>query len=137
MSMAIRDAMNRFAWIEPTNEPSAIIWRHHESKHPINVITTRSGLRSRVETFAQENIAINHNSSKTIILTLGFRLNRGIVFVSLKNDLKKKMLSLHDGVIVESVENIIITVTNNSDSLVTINDGESLCFVTHVNNDYV
>jgi hypothetical protein len=52
-----------------------------------------------------------------------------MIFISLRQDLKIKRLSLHNGVVSESVDDIIITIQNNSDEAVTVNAGESLCFV--------
>jgi hypothetical protein len=52
-----------------------------------------------------------------------------MVFVSLKQTLKIKRCSLQDGVVSETVDDIIVTIQNNSDNEVTINAGDSLCFV--------
>lgn len=110
----------------PVHIPPAIIWNVAETSHrPIRHSDTK------FETFAQEAITIPQRSLKTLVISIGFRLNRGIVFVSLKNELKQKMLSLQDGVISENTERIIVTIQNNSDSDVVINEGDSLCFVTH------
>ena len=51
------------------------------------------------------------------------------MFVSLKQDLKIKRCSLQDGVVSETVDDIIVTIQNNSDTVVTINARDSLCFV--------
>lgn len=87
--------------------------------------------QTKFETFAQETLTILPRTSKTIVISIGFRLNRGIVFVSLKNELKEKMLSLQDSVISENTERIIVTIQNNSDSEVIINAGDSICFINH------
>jgi hypothetical protein len=78
----------------PVQIPPAIIWSVGETSHrPIRHSDTK------FETFSQEVISIPPRSLKTLVISIGFRLNRGIVFVSLKNELKQKMLSLQDGVI--------------------------------------
>jgi hypothetical protein len=52
-----------------------------------------------------------------------------VVFISLKQELKIKRCSLQDGVVAESVDDIIVTIQNNSEVAVNIVEGESLCFV--------
>lgn len=81
------------------------------------------------EIYAQELITIQPKSSFTAILKFGVHIRRGIVFVSLKQDLKIKRLSLQDGVVFESVDDIVVTIQNNSDNIFIINAGDSLCYV--------
>jgi hypothetical protein len=58
-------------------------------------------------------------------------MTRGLCLISLRQDLKLKRLSLQDGVVSEDVDDIIITIQNNSDSIITINAGQSLCFINY------
>jgi hypothetical protein len=83
----------------------------------------------RWEIYAQESFTIQPRASFTAILRFGVIIRRGIVFASLKQDLKIKRCSLQDGVVSETVDDIIVTIQNNSDTAVTINAGDSLCFV--------
>jgi hypothetical protein len=54
---------------------------------------------------------------------------QGVCLVSLRQNLKVKRCSLHDGFVAEPVDDIIVTIQNNSDVAVTILKGDSLCFV--------
>ena len=54
--------------------------------------------------------------------------------VSLRQTLKEKKCSLQDGFVAESVDDIIVTIQNNSDTAVVISEGESLCLLTHQSN---
>ena len=83
----------------------------------------------RWEIYAQESSTIQPRSYVTAILKFGVLIRRGMVFVSLKQDLKIKRCSLQDGVVSETVSDIIVTIQNNSDEGVTINAGDSLCYV--------
>ena len=101
-----------------------VVYRPHQDlQHPA---ISRSG---RWEIFAQETFTIQPRSSFTAILRFGVLIRRGMVFVSLKQYLKVKRCSLQDGVVSETVDDVIVTIQNNSDTPVTINGGDSLCFV--------
>jgi hypothetical protein len=81
-------------------------------------------------------LTINPKSTITSSLGFGIRLDwsRGVCSISLRQALKEQQLSLHDGFIAETVENIIITIQNNSSNVVNIDEGESLCFIMHSTN---
>jgi dUTPase len=85
---------------------------------------------NRWEMFAQTVVTITPRSSVTLVLGLGVSMARGMCFISLRQDLKEKRCSLQDGTVCEDVDNVIITIQNNSDSPVRINEGDSLCYVT-------
>jgi hypothetical protein len=105
--------------------PHSVQWRPKEVTHaPI-----RQG--SRWEVFAQETFTIQPRSSSTLVLGFGVSMTRGMCLISLRQDIKERRCSLQDGTVCENVEDIIITIQNNSDNLVTINEGDSLCYVTH------
>lgn len=87
---------------------------------------------NRWETFAQKVFTLNPRSSVTLLLGLGVSMARGMCLISLRQDLKEKRCSLQDGTVCEDVDDIIITIQNNSDSPVRINEGDSLCYVTLV-----
>jgi hypothetical protein len=85
---------------------------------------------NRWEVFAQKVVTISHRSSVTLALGLGVSMARGMCFISLRQNLKEKRCSLQDGTVSEDVDNIIVTIQNNSDSPVIINEEDSLCYVT-------
>ncbi len=101
-----------------------VVYRPHQDlQYPA---IPRSG---KWEIFAQETFTIQPSSSFTAILRFGVLIRRGTVFVSLKQDLKVKRCSLQDGVVSETVDDVIITIQNNSDTPVTISKGDPLCFL--------
>ena len=55
----------------------------------------------------------------------------GICLISLKQELKQRRCSLQDGVVSEDTDDIKITIQNNSDSEVKIDEGESLCLINY------
>jgi hypothetical protein len=108
------------------HEHSAVKWLHHE-----NYTHLAEQLHGKWEIFAQKCFTIQPKSRLTLSLGIGVQLMRGVCSVSLRQALKEKRCSLQDGFVAESVNDIIVTIHNNSDVAVNIVEGESLCFVAH------
>ena len=110
-----------------TNLSKTIHWQPlREVKYPalkINSVTW--------EIISQENIKLKPNESKTSQLGLGFIMSEGVVLVSLANSLKNKWCSLQNEVSLENSENIVITIRNNSNEIVNIEEPELLCRVCY------
>ena len=113
------------------------ITRYHRPEEPPVVYRQHSDLQhlpqernGRWEIFAQESFTIQPRSSFTAILRFGVLIRRGMVFVSLKQSLKEKRCSLQDGIVSETVDDIIVTIQNNSDVEVSVNAGDSICFIS-------
>lgn len=85
----------------------------------------------RWEIFAQRAIEIQPRSSVSLELGFGVRMTRGVCLVSLRQVIKEKGCSLQDGTISEDVEDIVITIQNNSESVVNIDKGDSLCYINY------
>src|SRR6218665_3722448 len=85
----------------------------------------------RWEIFAQRAIEIQPRSSVSNELGFGVRMTRGVCLVSLRQVIKEKGCSLQAGTISEDVEDIVITIQNNSESVVSIDKGESLCSINY------
>ena len=62
-------------------------------------------------------------------LGLGFMMSEGDVLVGLTNSLKYKRCSLQNEINLEDAEDIVITLTNNSNEIVDIREHELLCRV--------
>jgi len=91
----------------------------------------RGGLRWEI--FAQNVITIQPRATNTLLLGLGVEMTGGVCLVSLRQSIKERRCSLQDGEVSEDVvDDIIVSIQNNSDSLVTINGGESLCYVNYI-----
>ena len=66
---------------------------------------------------------------KQLQLDLGFMISEGVVVFGLDNSLKYKRCSLQNEINLEDAENIVITLTNNSNEIVDIREHELLCRV--------
>lgn len=112
-------------WV-PNRDPPAMMWRLHDAEHmPVQYSSTKFGF------FAQQSLSVQPKSTLMIQIPIGFSLRRGLVFVTLKNELRQKALLIPDGVISESVDNIVVSLQNNSDVVVTIQKGEQFGYVDH------
>ena len=107
--------------------PKTIHWRPlQEVKYPalkINLITWKI--------FSQENIKLKPKEVKQIRLGLGFIMSEGVVLVALANSLKNKRCSLQNEVNLEDAQDIVITITKNSNEIVDIEKPELLCRVCY------
>lgn len=109
-------------------QPISIFWIPKKVTHK----PARLNGGMKWEIFAQGIITIQARPTTTLILEFGFLMTRGISFDSLGEELKRKRLSLQDGTIAEDVvEDIIISIRNNSEAVVVIKDGDSLCYIKY------
>ena len=110
-----------------TNPPKTIQWCPlREVKYPalkVNSITW--------EIFSQEDIKLKPKEVKQLRLGLGFIMSEGVVLVALANLLKNKRCSLQNKVSLEDAEDIVITLTNNSNEIVDIQDHGLLCRICY------
>ena len=84
------------------------------------------------EIYAQERLTILPHEAKRIFLSFGATMSKGMVLTSLKQELKYTHLSTQNETIIESVDDIIITIQNNSSSIAIINEGSPLCHVIYL-----
>ena len=110
-----------------TNLSKTIHWQPlRELKYPAKKINSVTW-----EIFTQENIKLKPNESKTLQLGLRFIMSEGVVLAALANSLKNKRCSLQNEVSLENSENIVITISNNSNEIVNIEEPELLCRVCY------
>ena len=76
--------------------------------------------------FSQEEMKLKPNEFKHLQLGLGFMMSEGVV---LANSLKYKRCSLQNEINLEDAEDIVVTLTNNSNENVVIREPELLCRV--------
>ena len=81
--------------------------------------------------FSQEDIKLKPKEVKQLQLGLGFLMSEGVVLTALDNSLKNKRCSLQNEVSLEDTEDIIITITNNSNEIVDIEKHKPLCRVCY------
>ena len=118
--------IHKFIHKSKRSPPASVKWLPHE-----NLAHPAEPLYGKWNIFAQQSLTIQPKAALTIALGIGVRLFQGVCSVSLRQSLKEKRCSLQDGTIAESVNDIIVTIQNNSEVAVNIDEGESLCFVTH------
>ena len=83
------------------------------------------------EIYSQEDIKIQPKEVKPLMLGVGFVKSVGIVFNSLPNSLRKKRCSLQNEVNLEDTINIMTTIANNSNDVVSIKKNELLSIVCY------
>ena len=110
------------------HEPTPIKWLVRDTAHMPGRINS-----TKWEIFAQKDIEIQPTASLTLQFPFGVRMTRGICLISLRQELKTKKLSLHDGTLSEDVDDIIITIQNNSEKIVNLLEGASLCYINYHN----
>ena len=108
-------------------QPDSVNWRPRDVLH--KPIRKNGGLRWEI--FAQQPISIQPGKTFTAALGFGVEMTRGMCLISLRQELKLKRCSLQDGTVSEDVADIIITIQNNSESAVIINEGDSLCYINY------
>ena len=120
-------SIHKFNVKPKTTSPKTIHWRQlRDVKYPalkINSITW--------EIFSQEDIKLKPKEAKQLRLGLRFIMSQGVVLSSLANSLKNKWCSLQNEVSLEDSEDIVITITNNSNHIVDIQSHELLCRVCY------
>ena len=110
-----------------TIPPKTIHWRPlREVNYPALKINSMTW-----ETFSRENIKLNSKEVKQLKLGLGFLMSKGVVLASLANSLKNKRCSVQNEISLEDAEDIVITLTNNSNEVVDIHKHELLCRVCY------
>jgi hypothetical protein len=108
-------------FINKYERPSPVKWLPHE-----NLAHPAKALPGKWEIFAQHSLTIPPRLALTVSLRFGVQ---EVCSVSLRQSLKVKRCSLHDGFVAEPVDDIIVTIQNNSDVAVIILEGDSLCFI--------
>src|SRR6218665_93121 len=107
-------------------QPTFVHWISKEVRHSPNRLLF--GLRW--EMFSQNDINIPSNGTIALQLRLGVRMTRGMCLISLRQCIKEKGCNLHNAIVAENVDDIIINI-QYSDSDVTINKGDTLCYVNY------
>ena len=108
-----------------TISPKTIHWRPlREVKYPSQKVDSTT-----LEIFSQEEMKLEPKEFKRLQLWFGFMMSEGVVLVGLDNSLKYKRCSLQNKINLKNAEDIVITLTNNSNEIVDIREHELLCRV--------
>ena len=104
--------------------PKTIQWLLQEAKYPARKVNSTTW-----EILSQEEMKLKSQEVKEIQLGLGFMMSEGVVLVALASSLKCKRCSLQNEINLEDAEDIVITLTNNSNEIVDIREHALLCRV--------
>ena len=108
--------IHKFNTKPKTLPPKTIQWRLlREEIYPARKVNLMTW-----EIFSQQKIKLDQKEVKQIRLGLGFIMSEGVVLTALVNSLKYKWCSLQNEVNLEDIEDIMITLTNNSSEVVDI-----------------
>ena len=119
--------IHKFNTKPETIPPKTIHWHPvRDVKYPVLKINSITW-----EIFSQEDIKLKPKEAKQLRLGLGFIMSQGVVLSSLANSLRDKWCSLQNEVSLEDSEDIVITITNNSNHIVDIQSHELLCRVCY------
>ena len=110
-----------------TIPPKTIQWQPlREAKYPARKVNPMTW-----EIFSQEEMKLKPKEVKQIQLGLGIMMSEGVVLVGLAYSLKYKRCSFQKEINLEDAEDIVITLTNNSNEIVDIWEHELLCCVCY------
>ena len=114
--------------MKPKTIPSKTIkWRPlQEVKYPARKVNPMTW-----EIFRQQEMKLNLKEVKQIRLGFEFMMSERVVLVALASSLKYKRCSLQNEVSLEDTEDIVITLTNNSNEIVEIKEHKLLCRVCY------
>ena len=119
--------IHRFNAKPKTIPPKTIQWRPlREVKYPALKVNPMT-----LEIFNQQGMKLKPKEVKQIQLGIGFMMSEGVVLVALANSLKYKRYSFQNEISLEDAEDIVITLTNNSNEIVHIREHELLCRVCY------
>ena len=119
--------IHKFNTKPKTISPKTIHWCPlREVKYPALKINSMTW-----EIFSQEDSKLKLKEAKQLRLGLGFIMSQGVVLTGLANSLKNKRCSLKNEVSLEDAEDIVITITNNSNEIVDIQSHKLLCRVCY------
>jgi hypothetical protein len=113
----------------PPTPPVAVLWYPSEdAKYPAERDHTHNW-----KIFAQEDIIVQSHNVASIELEFGVEMSFGVIIVSPMQQLKRMKQSIQNESVVETADDVVITIQNNSNSDITIRAGDALCYLTYIN----
>ena len=133
MSRRWRGPIHNFIWKPPRPKVFLINPVEWLPKNDVAYIPVRRHGSQRWNIFAQREITIQPNETAALETGLGVRMRKGWCGVTLGQEILASGCSLQgDGVVTENAaDGIVITIVNDSASVVTIPEGPLICIVYH------
>ena len=101
-------------------------------KKDVAYIPVKQNGSQRWDIFAQRDITIQPNETAEVETGLGVRMRKGWCGVTLGQEILASGCVLRgEGVVTENAADIVITIVNDSASVVTIPEGAPVCVVYH------
>ena len=101
-------------------------------KKDVPYIPVKQNGSQRWDIFAQREITIQPNETAEVETGLGVRMMKGWCGVTLRQEILARGCVLQgEGVVTENAVDIVITIVNDSASVVTIAEGTPVCIVYH------
>src|ERR1043165_4856059 len=128
-----RTPMHKFGMSKPaypkTFPSNPVAWL---PKKDIAYVPVKQNGSQRWDIFAQREITIQPNETVALESGLGVRMTKGWCGVTLGPEILASGCVLQgEGVVTENAADIVITIVNDSASVVTIPEGAPICIVYH------
>jgi hypothetical protein len=78
-----------------------------------------------------EDICSERQSRNVVSTELGVEMSFDVIIVSLIQQLKKTKLSIQNESVVETTDDIVISIHNKSNNVIIIKAGDTLCYLTY------
>jgi hypothetical protein len=112
----------------PSVLPVAVLWYPAEDvKYPAERDHTLKWKK-----VAREDIIVQSHNVASIELRFGVEFSFGMIIISLMQQLKRVKLSIQNESVIETTDDIVISIQNNSNNDITIKAGDALCFLTYL-----
>ena len=132
MSRRWRGPIHKFIWKPPRPKVFLINPVEWLPKNDVAYIPVRRPGSQRWDIFAQRAITIQPNETAALETGLGVRMTKGWCGVTLGPEILASGCVLRgDGVVTENAADIVITIVNDSASVVIIPEGAPVCVVYH------
>ena len=132
MSRRWKGPIHKFIW-KPAR-PKIFLFNPVEwlPKKDVPYIPVKQNGSQRWDIFAQREITIQPNETAEVETGLGVRMTKGWCGVTLGQEILARGSVLRgEGVVTENAADIVITIVNDSASVVTIAEGAPVCVVYH------
>ena len=85
-----------------------------------------------VEVYAQQDITVDANSTKSVALDVGIEMAYGKVLISFHQHIRDRGITVENILVPENIDNILINLRNSSSNNVEMRSGDPLCYLIYV-----
>ena len=124
-------SVHKFGGFRPPQDPAPIVvtWNPDwTAKYPAERLH-----RYKWKLYCQQDITIPPDTSCFVRTNFGVRVTLGTLLISLVNNIKLMKVNIQNETVAENTNDVIFILRNNSDEVVTIKEGDGLCYFTYIN----